>query len=418
MAPFRLVRALLAAGVVFCLQAERSFGGTAGGLILGEGLEARVMALGDAATGAPDPGAVQLNPAAIAPLAAPVVSAFMKPEIAGQFTGSLGFASPSPFGALAGSLVYKMLGDYTYYAYDAATGTFPKKTLSAGSDLILAASYARPVFGSVAAGATFKLLHSSLLADYSANAIALDLGTAMPVSALPGASVGASFRNLGTGLKFVGTSSPIPMEVRGGGAYELTAGEIGGGGFMDLSFGIAEKAIGLGVGIEGTWRRMVSVRFGYRYGYAIRSIDVGFGVAWSGARLDYVLEPLGEGFGMNHGVSLSYRLGGQPDSGRAAAAAESVEAQQQVATQAPAPSAADAEYAEASRRYAAGDYDGAWAHAYAAIQADPSRADAWQVIGNCQLAKGDKAGALQSYRAALQLNPNNPALKAWLDQNP
>ncbi|MEK7766510.1 MAG: tetratricopeptide repeat protein, partial [bacterium] len=371
-----------------------------------------------AATGADDAGAVQVNPAAIADRRAPIVSAFMKPEIAGQTTGSLGYAQATPFGTVAGTLTYKTLGDLSFYYYDEATGKFPFKTVNAGSDLVIAGSFARRAWRDLRAGGTLKLLHSSLLGTFSANAVAMDLGARMPLP-LEGASAGVVIRNAGIGLKFVDVSAPLPLEARAGGAIRRAWGDIAAGGALDAGYGVATKALGVGAGVEGTWRRMVSLRLGYRYGSALRALDVGLGVAWNGARLDYVLEPLGEGVGMNHGVSLSYRFGPEPAVETIDAAAESPATQQAFAPAVtPAPSPADQEYAEASRLYAAGDYDGAWGHAYKAIQADPSRADAWQVIGNCQMTKGDKAGALQSYRASLQLNPNNPALKAWVDQNP
>lgn len=74
-----------------------------------------------------------------------------------------------------------------------------------------------------------------------------------------------------------------------------------------------------------------------------------------------------------------------------------------------------AAYREALRRYAARDFDGAWAKAYEALQSDPGRWDAWQMIGNCQDAKGDRAGALISFRRALELNPDAVRLKAYVD---
>jgi len=75
---------------------------------------------------------------------------------------------------------------------------------------------------------------------------------------------------------------------------------------------------------------------------------------------------------------------------------------------------ADALYAEAASLYGAGNYDGSWQKAYAALQANPRHWQSWQMIGNCQYAKGDRAGALQSYNQSLAINPDNPSLRAFV----
>ncbi|MEK7766673.1 MAG: hypothetical protein AAB368_10575, partial [bacterium] len=100
------------------------------GVILEGSQEARGMALADAITASNDAGAVQVNPAAAGFLEAPVASMFLKPEIAGQLAGSVGYAHPTSFGTFAGSVTYKTAGDLTYYTYDAAAQTFGKKTVN------------------------------------------------------------------------------------------------------------------------------------------------------------------------------------------------------------------------------------------------------------------------------------------------
>ncbi len=118
------------------------------------------------------------------------------------------------------------------------------------------------------------------------------------------------------------------------------------------------------------------------------------------------------------GALAAYRqsLGANPDNAQLKAFVDQLAAQPTAAAQPAAASpAGDAAYRESVTRYAAQDYDGAWAKAYEALQADPNRADAWQMIGNCQYAKGDRPGALDSYRRSLALNPSNVQLKAFVD---
>ncbi len=75
---------------------------------------------------------------------------------------------------------------------------------------------------------------------------------------------------------------------------------------------------------------------------------------------------------------------------------------------------AESEYRAGSALFNAGDIDGAWRKAAAALAFDPRHAASWQLVGNCQYAKGDTSGALASFRQALTLNPDNPQLKAFV----
>lgn len=77
---------------------------------------------------------------------------------------------------------------------------------------------------------------------------------------------------------------------------------------------------------------------------------------------------------------------------------------------------AESEYTAGAALLAAGDPDGAWRKAAAALAIDPKHWQSWQLIGNCQYAKGDTKGALTSFRQSLALNPDNPRLRAFVDQ--
>jgi len=290
-------------GICMVFASNASVAGAVGGLVLADTLEARGMALGDAQTGMADVAAFQVNPAAIAGIAGSYASAFFKPEPLGVNTGCLRYAAPTSIGSFAGQVAYRTMGDMTF-----TTASGEEKTLNAGTDIIVGLSYGR-VVGPVNAGATVKFLSSKLVEKYSASSIALDLGGSMKMP-VKGLAVGLAVRNLGTGLKYLDESESIPMEGRLGGSYDMAFGDIGVLGALDAIYGLAAGEFGVGVGVEGTWKQMLSARVGYRTGSALKGIALGVGFTWQDTRLDYAIQPNSESFGISHAVSISYRFSG------------------------------------------------------------------------------------------------------------
>lgn len=270
-------------------------------------------------------------------------------------------------------------------------------------------------------GATLKAVSESLVQNRATTA-ALDIGF-MGVLAASSArimTIGVSVRNIGPNLRRIddaNLTAVLPREMRAGFSYAYQP--------WGLSVGLeytkpVKLDAGIGVGID--WWPIRSL--GLRAGVA----DVGtpdglrYTVGISGAYqkqgigVDYALvtHPLGA----TNRFSLSYMFGGRTVE-PVASGLESHDVTTP-ATAVPAAGAgarrADAEYRGAVSLYNAGDYDGAWRKAYAALQAHPQHWQSWMMIGNCQYAKGDRQGALVSYQRSLAIHPDNPRLKAWVEQ--
>jgi hypothetical protein len=293
-----------AVGACALLFAARAAAGTTSGPVLSDSLEARGLALGDAQAGLADVAAFQVNPAAVAGIGGDYASAFFKPEPLGLSTGSLRYAHPFGFGTIAGQVTYRSMGDLNF-----VTSSGEDKTVSAGSDLVIGVSYGRTAFGPVNAGVTIKMIRSSLVEEYSAFGVAADLGGTVRLP-LPGATAGFVARNLGTGLKYLDKTEPLPSEIRVGGSYDMNFGGFGALVAVDAIYGMGEGVFAVGGGVEGSWKRMLSLRVGYRMGSELKNLALGLGFTWQDTRLDYAVQPMAESFGVSHAVSISYRFGG------------------------------------------------------------------------------------------------------------
>lgn len=124
-------------------------------------------------------------------------------------------------------------------------------------DLLLSLSYATKLGSSFRAGATFKYLQSEL-ANYSASAVAFDLGAVLDHLPL-GIRAGASVQNVGTGMTFTpggsgdangAPSEPLPLFLRFGlGTHQVIDS------YKDLNLGVelflpSDQGLKMGLGGE------------------------------------------------------------------------------------------------------------------------------------------------------------------------
>lgn len=222
-----------------------------------------------------------------------------------------------PFGV---SLTHLSLGGIEQRTTETAA---PEATVGA-SGLALGVSYGRKVSG-VGVGVTGKFIRETI-ANYSASAFALDLGALYRFENRP-ISLGLDVANMGTPIRYIDQSYPLPMIVRLGAAYGLT---------RDFPHALVlqlDKPYGEGVnarlGFEYRGFGPIALRAGYRtYSGQQRSAALGksLGTTASGLAdfygmtlgaglrtpygdLDYALVPGGE-LGTAHRMSYSFNFGG------------------------------------------------------------------------------------------------------------
>ncbi len=139
-------------------------------------------------------------------------------------------------------------------------------------DLLLSLSYATKLGSSFRAGATFKYLQSEL-ANYSASAVAFDLGAVLDHLPL-GIRAGASVQNVGTGMTFTpggsgdangAPSEPLPLFLRFGlGTHQVIDS------YKDLNLGVelflpSDQGLKMGLGGEyWVFPQLFVIRAGYK----------------------------------------------------------------------------------------------------------------------------------------------------------
>ncbi|MBI3300223.1 MAG: PorV/PorQ family protein [Elusimicrobia bacterium] len=213
----------------------------------------------------------------------------------------------------------------------------PEGTFGA-SDLMLGFSYGKRLTGTaVGLGFTGKFIRQTI-GEYSATAYAADMGALYRLRVLP-LSLGASVVNLGTKVTFLDQGYPLPLTLRLGGAYGMTAKFPHALSFqLDLprdnspAFRLGFEYLGFGpFALRAGYRTTTSAQRTAALGKALGStapglaefygMFMGMGFRSKFGNMDYTLLPYGE-LGNAHRVSFTLRFGGQkvgPLAGPAAA---------------------------------------------------------------------------------------------------
>jgi hypothetical protein len=189
------------------------------------------------------------------------------------------------------------------------TGRFSNFDLAVG----LSAGY--QLAPEIDVGGTVRLIRSEL-ANYPATAVGLDLGVKYKPMGWPGLSVGAALQNFGTGLEYISSSSPQPLSLRLGVAWQPPEAKYTLSGDVSVDREAQPRA---NVGGEYHVIENFVLRGGFDVGYDAsftRALKLGMGFLSRIGSFDYAFESLGP-TGNTHRLSYSY-LGGRarPADGR------------------------------------------------------------------------------------------------------
>lgn len=268
---------------------------------------ARPAALGGAYTAiADDVNAMYYNPGGLASLKLREVGATHAQWLLGSTFDFFGYAQPTSLGTFG-------LG-MTRLGYGSTDGRDASRQASSGfsaTDTAYSVGFSRTLggvgigwldSGKTGVGMNVKWLQSSI-GQYSASALAFDLGATHRLSGLP-LSFGASVLNLGQGMKFLDQTDPLPLTVSLGSSWRVA-------GVMSLALDVRrevyDQRTAVGVGTEYAVLSGLSLRAGYasQLAQAARGAKVGgvsmlgglsggIGLKFSKYRADYTFAPFGE----------------------------------------------------------------------------------------------------------------------------
>jgi len=185
--------------------------------------------------------------------------------------------------------------------------TIQTATKKAQQEYVGTVGYGWPLTKHLGAGASIKVIHSKLVEEFSATALAGDLGLHYQ-TALPGLQTGVSIQNFGTKLKYESTRESLPLTLRVGAQYGTT---LNGNnkllGAVDVLFSKQEKAK-VNVGAEFEFISTLSLRAGYHIDAenksdSISGFTTGLGLKLFQYRFDYAFE-LSKKFNDQHMFSV------------------------------------------------------------------------------------------------------------------
>jgi long-subunit fatty acid transport protein len=301
-----LLSALLAAGPASALNIVTGGVGTSGADFLTVPVGARPIAMGGAFaavdTGA-DANAVNWNPAALALIDKPGVTASYNSLFVDQNQGYVGYAAPVKNGGVwSTGLNYLVVTNIEKRAGDTEA---PDSTFS-NQNFALSASYARSFGEIVSGGATLKYVRTAL-DSLKENAMAVDAGL-LSRTPLENMTAGVAMRNFGSNI---GPDS-MPLTLLGGVAYKAFEKKLLLA--SDLDWLATERRAYFSVGAEYWVSPNLAARAGYQFGHGsdqlqsrVVGLGVGMGLKFNRFTMDYAFQPYGD-LGNTHHVTLGARF--------------------------------------------------------------------------------------------------------------
>lgn len=297
-----------ALAIALFLGASPSFaGGSAGGEPLNFLLldaNARAVAMGGAYTAlVADANALLYNPAGLARISRDEATFMHNSYFTGVNQEYAAYASPRGWGA---NINYLNSGDIANTSISAPGGSGGSSSLS---DLALAGGYGRKLGDAFSAGAAFKFVRESI-AGVNGAAWALDFGVLYSVPQVAGLSLGGSILNFGPTVKFQAAHENLPLNIRGGTAYDFVAMGQKSAVSFDLSKERSSSVVAA-IGLETILVKVMPIRLGFTTNNdAGPGITTGVGWIHKGLSVDYAFVPFGD-LGNAHRASVTWRWGSQ-----------------------------------------------------------------------------------------------------------
>ncbi len=256
-----------------------------------------------------NPSAAAANPASLNGISRPTLAFDYLTLPSGTRYNFTGLAIPGNTGIIGISGIFLPYG--TMDGYDKSGNPL---NLAESYDTALMLSYALPVKRSIpvyreygAVGVNFKLLHSKL-ADYSAEAVAVDIGALYNIPFISGLRAGAAYRNIGSSVKYISVNNPLPRAVAAGIGYANAS-------LMDMQATVdyvspehSPGSVSAGISLSPIY--FVDLRCGWKSAAdtLVSGLSAGFGIELGSFVLDYSFTPQYH-FSPLHHIGISAAVG-------------------------------------------------------------------------------------------------------------
>jgi len=267
--------------------------GEAGAQFLEMGVGSRACAMGEAfAAVSDDATAIYWNSAGLTQIESPEITAMQNFWLADMSYQYVALVVPSRLGSLGVAVAYSSSGEIPKYENFQHTGEYT------AYDAAGTLAYARKLAGFMSYGVSIKFIQQKI-EEESASGFAGDMGLLCTPEILHGLKLGVAVQNMGSGIKFIEKSDPLPLNVRAGVAYRM--------GPLLLASDInkpRDNDVHLGIGGEFVVRDVLAVRVGYN---SANSYSAGIGLTWRKVSVDYAYVPY-EHIGDTHRISARVRF--------------------------------------------------------------------------------------------------------------
>ncbi|MBN1622160.1 MAG: PorV/PorQ family protein [Endomicrobiales bacterium] len=269
------------------------------------------VAMGEGAVGLVNdsPSIAYNNPAGLIGVTRPRVSLSYVLFLEGLRYHYTSFAIPFSYGTIGTSIYY-----LTYGEFEGKDADFNPIANPTCNDMAFQLTYAIPIRTSVpikkdhgSVGLNLKFIRSKL-ADYSAEAIAIDLGGIYHLPFVEGLSMGMAYKNLGSGLKFVKETGQLPTTLSLGFNYknpEMKNLET----VLDIN-SPSKGPSSYSVGFEFSPMYLIKLRAGWKQmeNAVTAGIRAGLGINYKDFKFDYAFSPV-EYFSPVHHISITLSVG-------------------------------------------------------------------------------------------------------------
>ena len=274
--------------------------GTTAAPFLKQAMSPRAIALAGAFSAlADDSGAIFVNPAGLAQSETQEAGLDFSTYLQDAKMGNLSYAGMAGGNRFGFGATFTSVGGIDRRGLTDTAGAVASLGSFSANDLAVSLAYAKKDFlkdsmPNLDGGFAVKFIRSGI-DNKTAFAMAVDAGAIY--RATDKINLSMAIQNLGTKMKFVSESDPLPLDLRVGMLYKATPGL---NVVAEINEYLQDEKFYPAVGVEYWFRDAFALRGGYKFGYDTSNLgsevglSLGFGIKVAGLGVDYAYLPFGD----------------------------------------------------------------------------------------------------------------------------